>query len=126
MTFTPVASYPNFGMTKAVPPTAFPASLANSASWDSNLIPAAFGGVALCGLADQSGVVFTIQRYADLAGTIPVGPTGTFTSVANTANSCWVLDGIPYLSFNCNVLNSSGSTVNLSNMSIVTGSSLAP
>lgn len=119
-TLTPLKKHPNFGTTVASPPNDFPVTLANSTTWNSDLIPSGYGGVIFGGTSDQI-VTLQIQRYADLAGLVPVGPLSTQALTANTAGWTGFADGLPYLAFNCAIVNASGSTANITNCAILTG-----
>ena len=123
MAFTPLTQRPNYGTVQATPPTPIPATLADATTYNTDLMPGGFGGV-IFGLTSSQIVTITIQRYADLAGAIPVGPLSTQALTAATAGWTGFADGLPYLSFNCSIINASGSTANLTNGSILTGPSL--
>lgn len=112
-------SYPNNGVQNVSPPTAIPATIAGGGNWNSGLLPAGPRNmVAACKLS-QAGTI-TIQRYADLAGLVPIGALASTTLVANTANSVNIVDGVPCLSFVVVISNTSGSTGNLSGVAILT------
>jgi hypothetical protein len=120
MAFTPIKAYPNFGTVKVAPPIAFPATIAASGSWFSDLIPAGFGAIAAACTSSQTGTL-TLQRYADLAGNVPVG--AAITQALSAATPAWVsaADSLPYLTFAMSISNSSGSTATITNCAILTG-----
>lgn len=120
MPFTPLTSYPNFGTRVVTPPTPFPASIADGATWSSDLIPAALGGV-IAGVTSSHAATLTIQRYADLAGLVPVGPL--LSQALSAATPAWtgVADGLPYLSFAVSIVNSAGAAAAITNAAILTG-----
>lgn len=121
MPFTPIAGYPNFGISRVVPPTPFPAApILASATWSSDLMPAAFGGVAAAATSSHAATL-ELQRYADLDGLVPVGALLSQAMVADTPAWVGVNDGIPYVSFAVSIVNSSGGTATITNASILTG-----
>lgn len=120
MAFTPLTRTPNYGTLIAHPPTPVPASLADSTTWNSDLMPAGFGGV-LFGLKSNHVVTLNIQRYADLSGTVPAGPVATQALTANVAGYVGVADGLPFLSWNAQIVNASGSAATLTNSAFLTG-----
>lgn len=120
MAFTPIAAYPNFGTVKVTPPSAIPALIADGATWNSDLIPGGYGGVIFGATSDHAATL-NIQRYADLAGSVPVGPVSTQALTANVAGWTGFADGLPYLCFNCQIVNGAGAAANITNASILTG-----
>ena len=120
MVFTPIKGYPNYGTMVVSPPTPFPATIADGATWSSNLIPSAFGGV-IAGATSDHAATLTIQRYADLAGLVPVGPLSSQAMTAATPAWTGAADGLPYLSFAVSIINSAGSVANITNVQILTG-----
>lgn len=123
MVFTPIKGYPNFGTRVVTPPIAFPEQLADGATYSSDLIPSAFGGL-IAGVTSDHAATLTIQRYADLAGLIPVGPLLSQALVANTPGWTGVADGLPYLSFAVSIINSAGAVANITHAAILTGPQL--
>ena len=119
MALTPLTQAPNFGTTRVAPKIPFPATIANSVTWNSDLLPAGFGAVLFAATADQI-VTLEIQRYADLAGAVPLDLNSNALAVA-TPGWVFATDGLPYLSFVCSIVNASGSLANISNCSILTG-----
>lgn len=117
---TPLSQYPNCGTNRSSPPNPFPATVANDATWSSGLCPAAFGGVTFGATVDQI-VALQIQRYADLAGLVPVGPLASQTTTANVAAWVGFNDGLPFLSFQLFIVNASGSLANVTNVAALTG-----
>lgn len=120
MALTALKRYPNNGTQIANPPIAIPATLANSVSWSSDLMPAGFGGV-LFGLTSDQIVTIKIQRYADLAGAIPVGGLLTQALTASTPGYVGINDGLPFVSWEAQIANASGSLANLSGGKLLTG-----
>jgi hypothetical protein len=119
---------PNFGTVnlvaaKMLPSNwAAPATIAASGTYQSAIIINYNGPALVVGLTSSQAGVLSLQRYADLAGTIPVGAAITQNLTAATAASVGVNDGLPYLSFAFSITNTSGSTAaNVTNLSIVSG-----
>lgn len=123
MAFTALNAYPNFGTVVVKPPIAFPATLADGATYSSDLMTSGFGGV-IFGATSSQIVTISIQRYADLAGLIPVGPPCSQDLTAATAGWCGFADGLPYVSFALSIANSSGSLANITNIAALTGPAL--
>lgn len=120
MVFTPIKAYPNFGVILATPALGFPTVIQASATWSSDLMPSAFGGLVAAALSDHAATL-TIQRYADLAGLIPVGPLYSQAMTANTAAWTGGNDGLPYVSYAVSIINSAGAVANITNAMILTG-----
>lgn len=120
MPFTPLTKYPNFGVIVAVPPIPFPASIADGATWSSDLMLANYGGLIAAAKSDHAATL-TVQRYADLAGLIPVGPLYSQAMAANVAAWTGGNDGLPYVSFAVSIINSAGAVANITGASILTG-----
>lgn len=117
---TPLTRAPNCGTTNISPPTPFPATVADGTTWSSDLIPAAFGGVTFGATSDQI-VTLEIQRYADLAGLVPVGPLSTQALTASTPGWTGFNDGLPFLSFQLFIVNASGSLATISHVAALSG-----
>lgn len=122
MVFTPLKQYPNFGTTRVAPLLGYPTVIADGATWNSDLLPAGFAGAIAAILSDHAGTL-TLQRYADLAGLLPVGALITQAVVANTAASAGAVDGRPFVAFNVAFINSGGAVANIQAFSIITGPS---
>lgn len=120
MALTPLTQAPNAGTIRVTPRTPIPVTLANGATWDSDLCPAGAGSVMFALTADRVLTV-NIQRYADLAGLVPVGAVVTAPTVAATPLNIQVNDGVPYLSFNLQLVNASGALATIANAAILTG-----
>lgn len=120
MVFTPLKQYPNYGTVHLTPLLGYPTVIADGATWQSDLLPAGFAGATAGILSDHVGTL-TLQRYADLAGVLPVGALISQAVTANT--SAWVgaNDGLPFLSFNVIFINGAGAVANIAAISIVTG-----
>lgn len=122
MTFTPLIQYPNFGTIRAVPRAGYPTTVIDGATWQSDLLPAGFAGAIAAILSDHAGTL-TLQRYADLAGLLPVGALITQAVTGNTPASAGAVDGRPFLSFNVSFINGAGAAANIAAFSIITGPS---
>lgn len=120
MTFTPLKQYPNNGTVHITPPTPFPAVIADGATYDSDLMSAGFGALAVAVTSDHAATL-NVQRYADLAGLAPVGAVITVALVAATPKYVSVADGLPYVSFNVQIVNGAGASANITNAAILTG-----
>lgn len=120
MPFTPIAAYPNNGTVKANPPNAIPAVIADGATWNSDLMPAGFGGASAAATSDHAATL-KLQRYADLAGLVPIGVLLTQAMTAATPAWVGVNDGLPFASFAVSIVNSSGAVANITNGAILTG-----
>lgn len=118
MAFTPLKAYPNNG-TVAVA-AGFPATIADGGTWNSILFPAGFGGIAVGVTSDHAGTL-NVQRYADLAGLVPVGAVLTVALVAATPKYVAVEDGLPYVSFSVQIVNGAGAIANITNAAVLTG-----
>ncbi|MBJ9663191.1 hypothetical protein [Burkholderia gladioli] len=67
------------------------------------------------GLKSTQAGQISVQRFLDLAGTVPQGAAVTAALTANTAASATVgTDGLPFASVQVTVTNSSGSAATLS------------
>ena len=120
MALTALKSYPNFGTRVAVPPNPIPAVIADGATYNSDLMPSGFGGASAAATSDHAATL-ELQRYADLAGAVPIG---ALLSQAMTANvPAWVgsNDGLPFVSFVVSIVNSAGADANITNGQILTG-----
>ena len=108
----------------AYPPAAFttqpPATLAGGANWNSGVVRTidAAGVVACCQLT-QTGTL-TVQRYADVFGTVVVGALISQTLTASTAAWAGANDGLPFNAVVVIVTNTSGSTGTLSGVYMAT------
>lgn len=120
MALTPLTQYPNFGTVRAVPRAGYPTVVADGATWQSDLLPVGFAGAIAAILSDHAGSL-TLQRYADLAGLLPVGALISQAVVANTPASAGAVDGRPFLSFNVSFINGAGAVANIAALSIITG-----
>lgn len=121
MSLTPLTQAPNFGTVAVAPKIAYPATLpASTGTWNSDLLPAGRGTILAAVKSDQAGTI-TIQRYADLAGLVPIGALASSTLVANTPNSVSIVDGVPCLSFVVTINNTGGSIANITNTAILVG-----
>lgn len=120
MAFTPLNAYPNYGTAVVAPPTPIPSPIVDGGTWNSDLIASRFGGI-IVGVTSDHAATLNVQRYADLAGLVPVGPLMTQALVAATPGWTGVADGLPYISFNVQIVNSAGAVANITNAMILTG-----
>lgn len=117
---TPLTKYPNYGTYSAVPIGGFPTTIAADGSWNSDLIPGRFGGV-IAGVTSSQAGVLSVQRYADLAGNVPVGPVSSQDLTGGTPAWTGFADGLPYLCFAVNITNPGGTIANITDIAILTG-----
>lgn len=117
MSFTPITQVP-VGYVP-VTPKGFPAQVADGATYNSDLLPA--NGPLAVGLTSDHAATLNVQRYADLNGSTPVGALLTAALSANTPGYVSAEDGMPYLSYNVQIVNSGGAVANITAASIVTG-----
>ena len=110
----------NFGTVSVTPAGGFPTTIAASGNWTSPVIQSGFGSVLAACKSTQTGAI-NIQRYADTAGTIPVGAVVTAALSANVAQWANVGDGLPYLSFTVQFTNTGASTATITGAAILTG-----
>ncbi len=106
------------------PPNPFPSTIAPSGNWQSGIIRV-YGGGSLPALvvtveSTQAGAV-SIQRYADAAGTIPVGGNISQTLTDSTEAYVGANDGVPYLSFQVTITNTGGSSATITDAAILAG-----
>lgn len=120
MALTPLTAFPNFGTQRLVPRAGYPSVVADGATWQSDLLPAGFAGATAGILSDHAGTL-TLQRYADLAGVLPVGVLLSQAVAANVAAWVGANDGLPFLSFNVQFVNGTGAVANVASISILTG-----
>lgn len=120
MVYTPLKAYPNFGTRIANPPIPIPASVADGTTWSSDLMPGGFGAVTFFATSDHV-VTLEVQRFADLAGLVPVGGLASVVLVAATPGYTGFTDGVPYMSFAVAIVNASGSVAVITNAAILTG-----
>lgn len=120
MALTPLKQYPNFGTQRLVPAAGYPTTAADGATWQSDLLPAGFAGATAGILSDHAGTL-TLQRYADLAGLLPIGALISQAVTANTPAWVGANDSLPFLSFNVIFINGAGAIANIAAISIVTG-----
>lgn len=120
MVFTPLKQYPNYGTVHLTPLLGYPSTVADGATWQSDLLPAGFAGATVGILADHAGTL-QFQRYADLAGLLPVGALKTQAVTANTPAWAGVNDGLPFIAFNVTFINGAGAVANITSFSILTG-----
>ena len=117
-----IAAIAGRGTITPIPPTPAPATLAASgggATWASGAIPC--GGIpalAVSAELDHTGTL-SLQRYIDVAGTVPIGAAITQAMTANAIATIWVRDGLPAASFQVTVVNTGGVLANLTNVNIL-------
>jgi hypothetical protein len=121
MPFTALTKYPNYGVARVSPPTPFPSTpIEASATWSSDLMPAGFSGVVAAATSNHAATL-KLQRYADLAGLIPVGAELSQAMTADVPAWVGINDGLPYVSFAVSIVNSGGGTATITNATILTG-----
>lgn len=113
-------AYPNFGTVNVTPPTAFPTTIVASGTWTSGLIVAGFGSVVAAATSNHAATL-EVQRYADVAGLVPVG--ALLSQAMSAATPAWVgaADALPYLTFQVSIVNSAGGSATITNCAILTG-----
>lgn len=100
------------------PSSAYPSTLAGSASWYSGMISMqGFRGITAAVILSQNGSI-SIQRY-DPSGTIAVGSAISQAITAGTPATVSVNDGLPAAYFQVTISNSSGSSATVTNPSII-------
>lgn len=105
----------------ASPPTAVPATIAGNGNWQSGIITP-YGADGILVAANLTGnATVAIQRYADLAGTLPVDAGQSQALTGGTAGSIGVNDGVPYLSYQVTITDTSGSTNTVTSVAITQG-----
>lgn len=103
------------------PPTPFPATIAAGVTYNSGpILSGGYPGIAVAAKLNQTGIM-TVQRYMDLAGTIPVGDLLSDTMSSGNQSVIWANDGVPFASFVVTIQNTSGALGTLSNTSILIG-----
>ena len=113
----------NPAVVSPTPKVPVPATIAASGVYDTGLIPSGQGAVAAACTLDQTGTL-TIQRYADVAGLVPVGPLISQALSASTPAWAGAADGLPSRTWRVQITNTSGSTGNLSGVAFLTGVNL--
>jgi hypothetical protein len=83
-------------------------------------MPAGFGGVVVAAKVSHAGTL-NVQRYADLAGAVPVGAVITQALTADTAAWAGASDGLPFLSYNVQIVNGAGAASIPAYVIILTG-----
>lgn len=100
-------------------PVAFPSTIAGGATFNTGIMPTlGCRGLAASAQLTQTGVL-SIQRYIDLAGTIPIGAAITQAMTATVLATVSVSDGLPAASWQVSIQNTSGSTGTLTNASLL-------
>ena len=125
MAFTALKKYPNNGTVSVAAAAEIPATVANGTTWTSPLLPAGFGGAVFGATSDQI-VTLQMQRYADLAGLIPVGPLASQVLAAATPGWVGASDGLPFVSFSLAIVNGTGTLANITNVAALTGPGSLP
>lgn len=123
MAYTPLTSYPNFGTRIAVPPIALPASVADATTYSTDLMPSGFAGVVFAATSSRI-VTLQIQRFADLAGLIPIGGLLSQALVAATPGFVGATDGLPFVSWAAAIVNASGGAALITNAKLLTGGTI--
>jgi len=101
------------------PPVAFPATIVAGATFNTGIMPTlGCKGLAASAELTQTGVL-SIQRYIDLAGTIPIGAAITQAMSAATLATVSVNDGLPAASWQVSIQNTSGALGTLTNAALL-------
>lgn len=95
-----------------------PATIAASGNWNSGVVGARGGKLAVNAKLTQAGTL-TVQRYMDIFGLIVLGAPIVQVLTANVDGYVTITDGLPYLSYRITVANTSGSTGNLSDVYVL-------
>lgn len=101
---------------------ALPAVIADGITWSQLFFSDGFPKVGV-GITSDHAATLTLQRYADVAGTVKVGALVSVAIVGATPN--WAslpIDGMPFASVKISIINSAGAVANLTNTSILFGS----
>lgn len=96
-----------------------PSSVAGSSSVQSSLIVTEGFSLISAGVTASQAGTMSIQRYLDAGGTVTQGAAVQVPLITSTAANLDVLDGKPFASFKLTIANSSGSTSNLTNFSLL-------
>lgn len=104
---------------KVIPSVTFPNTIPASGNWISLIIPAYRALTLVVGAKlDQTGTL-KIQRYADAAGTVPVGGLLSQAMTSNVAAWTGAADGVPFSSFQIEIDNGTGTIANLSETAVL-------
>ncbi len=108
-----------FGSNVSLPPiNPFPTSIVGSGTYVTGIQPLAGAGITLCATSSQNGTL-SIQRYADIAGTIAIGAAISQSTTGTTAACVAVNDGLPALYFQGSIVNGSGSATTISGTALI-------
>lgn len=101
-------------------PTPPPVHIANGGNWQSGAIPAN-GANAIAASAKSTGTGnLILQRYMDLAGTVPIGSAETVAMTANTLATAMIADdGTPFVAWSIEVANTAGAQVTLTDVTAI-------
>ena len=121
-----MTKYPNFGTLDMVASknvtVPLPTTIAVSGNWNSGAIVNVMNPIiGVTCQSSQTGNI-TIQKYADLSGTIPTGTAVTTALSIGVTISALDDDTQPFLSFTVDISNTGASTANVSNITILTAS----
>ncbi len=75
-------------------------------------------GIAVGATSTQAGMI-SVQRFLDMAATIPIGAPATASLSAGTANGLTITDGVIFLSFTVSLSNSSSAAASLTGLAVV-------
>ncbi len=100
------------------PTTVFPATIVAGATYDTGLIVAA-GALIVAATLDQPSV-FTLTRYMDAAGLIPID-VATLAFAEAGSNALVVNDGLPFRSFRATIKNTGPDVATVTKSGILGG-----
>lgn len=99
-----------------------PGTINAASNWTSNAIYAdGYRTLAAAVTSTQAGAI-SIQRYLDLAGTIPQGPAISATLSAATSQVVNVSDGLAFQTFTVKITNTGGSTATITGFALLMNS----
>lgn len=100
-------------------PNPAPATIAAGATWLSGPISAAsYNSIAAGATLSQAGTL-SIQRDMDAAATLPIGAALSQTMTANVFATVALNDGLPFVSWQVSIHNTSVSVANLTNVTVI-------
>lgn len=112
--------------TNPVPPMLPPGSINGGANWNSGVIPSnGYCSIVAAATLAQAGTI-TIQRYLDIAGTIPIGAAVVTTLAAGVSGFASVSDAGFFQSFTVVVANTSGSAGALTGVGVLLSAASDP
>lgn len=98
---------------------ALPATIAAGGNYTSSVLASdGFKAIAAAVLSSQAGAI-SIQRFVDVAGTLPQGAAISATITGGTAQVVNSNDGLPFQSFTIEITNTSGSVANITKFALL-------